>query len=114
MINQRRLPTTASTKLKPESVGEAKPNNKKKTTAAKTAKRVSDRDVVELLPKQNGKSVCLRHLSEVSCWSKVEGRCVADDRCHFMPNSKLPTSLEKHMMAKGWGGISSKFPHLKQ
>ena len=39
-----------------------------------------------------------------------EGKCVVDDRSHFVPESKLPSSLEKHMVAKGWGGISSKFP----
>ena len=113
VINQRRLPTTASTKRKPDHANEVKTNNNKKTTTTKAAKRVSDRDVVDLLPKQNGKSICLRHLSEIGCWSKVEGKCVADDRCHFVPDSKLPASLEKHMVAKGWGGISAKFPHLK-
>ena len=113
VINQRRLPAAASTKRKPEANGANATNNKKKTTTDKLSSKVSDRGIVDLLPKHNGQGVCLRHLSESGCWSKIEGKCTADDRCHFVPDTKLPASVEKFMVAKGWGGVSSKFPHLK-
>ena len=112
VINQRKSHPASTSKRKSESTSDTKLVTKKKT-APKTNKRISDREVVDLLPKHDGKSICLRHLSEVGCWSKVEGKCVADDRCHFVLETKLPSSIEKHMVAKGWGGISPKFPHLK-
>ena len=67
VINQRKSLVASSTKRKSESSSEGKHTNKKKVTTNKTTKRVSDRDVVDLLPKQNGKAVCLRHLSEIGC-----------------------------------------------
>jgi hypothetical protein len=87
----------------------ANTKTKKKTTVINTPKRPSDRGIVDLLPKHDGKSVYLRHL----CWSKVEGKCVADDRCHYVPETQLPAAVVKHMSAKGWGGIFPKFPHMQ-
>ena len=112
VINQRRSHPPASSKRKSEPTSEAKSANKKKPSASKPAKP-HDRAVQDLVPKHNGKSVCLRNLSKIGCWSKVEGECVSDDRCHFVPEGTLPASLEKHLVAKGWGGISPKYPHLK-
>ena len=111
IINQRKATQSTSNKRKNEPSSETK--NKKKTNAPKTTKKVSDRGVVDLLPKQDGKAVCLRYLSEAGCWSKIEGKCVADDRCHYVPDTPLPSTIIKHMAAKGWGGISPKFPHLQ-
>ncbi len=111
IINQRKSTTAATPKRKPEAASETKP--RKKSGATATPKRISDRGVVDLLPKHDGKSICLRHLSELGCWSKIEGKCVTEDRCHFVPDTALPASIVKHMAAKGWGGISPKFPQLK-
>ena len=111
VINQRRPTSVASTKRKSETMTE--PKSKKKINATKTPKRISDHGIVDLLPKHDGKSICLRYLSELGCWSKVDGKCVSDDRCHFVPDTALPAAIVKHMAAKGWGGISPKFPQLK-
>jgi hypothetical protein len=112
VINQRKLLPTPSTTRKLELVTE--PKTKKKTPSTKpTKQRISDHGIVDLLPKHDGKSICLRYLSELGCWSKVDGKCVSEDRCHFVPDTALPAAIVKHMAAKGWGGISPKFPQLK-
>ncbi|OWZ17538.1 hypothetical protein PHMEG_0008514 [Phytophthora megakarya] len=58
----------------------------------------------KLLPKQDGKQICLRHLSAQGCRGK-NGKCIIDDLCHFKP-ATLP-DIVREFIEKHYGGLSS-------
>ena len=93
------------------SESKAKVKNSKKQTTPPVKNRPHDNVVIDLLPKVNGRSVCLRHLSAAGCFSKSDTECSSDQRCHFVPDGPLPESVIKHITTK-WKGVSSKFPQL--
>ena len=95
------------------SPSDSKPKVKKakKPLSPRSKTHPHDNEVMDLLPKVNGKTVCLRHLSSVGCFSKSEPECTTVHRCHSIPKGPLPEAVIKHITTK-WKGISSKFPSL--
>lgn len=64
-------------------------------------------DVLAVLPRQNGKELCLRHLSKRGCQSTDPARCVNSKRYHSRP-ATLPTQIRTHVKSN-FGGLCEQY-----
>lgn len=59
--------------------------------------------LVRALPKQDGKELCMRHLSKRGCRGLPDGSCYTDTRGHFVPE-RLPAAVKAFIKnARGTG-----------
>ena len=98
-------PTSGSLTKKP------KKDSRTVSVKPKTTHKPHDDSVLYMVPKHEGKQVCLRHLSLTGCMSKHPTRCTNDYRVHHVPTAPLPAEVVKHMKEK-WGGVSPNYQHL--
>ncbi|KDO17940.1 hypothetical protein SPRG_16652 [Saprolegnia parasitica CBS 223.65] len=104
--------------------GKAPPKKRKKAATAsgagsKDAKHVKKEETSvpqwkREVPTHNGRPVCLRHLSVNGCDSKSNKKCVFDTMVHHVPKRNALTPGVLSAIQRLWGGVSSKYPHLRE
>ena len=60
--------------------------------------------MVELIPKKNGRELCLKFASQAGCKGK-NGGCYFKDRDHFVPD-EMPAEVAAIIVEK-YGGLAS-------
>ncbi len=88
-----------------------KKDSKAPSAKPKALHKPHDGFVSSLVPKHEGKQVCLRHLSIHGCVSKHPTKCINDYRVHHVPSDPLPAEVVKHIREK-WNDVSPKYQHL--
>jgi hypothetical protein len=68
------------------------------------------RQIFDLIPKHNGRQICLRYLSVLGCSSGSSDRCNYGSRVHAVPDS-LDARVKGHIIQR-MGGLGEQFSHL--
>ncbi|KAF4046188.1 hypothetical protein GN244_ATG01416 [Phytophthora infestans] len=76
----------------------AQPNRPDLSRRIETSRpqRKTPRDVIDALPRQGRRSVCIKYLSSGGCASKSDDRCAFPNHAHFLPD-ELPDVVRSHI-----------------
>ncbi|OWY97417.1 hypothetical protein PHMEG_00032056 [Phytophthora megakarya] len=68
------------------------------------------RELLDMLPKQGHKTLCMRYLSKKGCTGPTQGHCFDPNRAHFKPLA-LPADAKAYI-DKNFNGLASEYADL--